>query len=480
MNFEFLKGLNGLQYIYENCNNAEKLAISMPVQSVFTSRKSAELLAKFIYMAAHNQAIEGMTFIDVLSDPRVCDFINNRKVMNAFHHIRKGGNRAVHGDELESPEEAVSILHDLHYVAGETACNLGLIRNYPHFNATIESHPEAKYIDEKDIEEKARTMFLDYVKEHHAQEERENFYSRRVDSLFDEFGEYCSNIVIIPNLLYSDEILEFKSKPVMDKTVKLIQEHFAHYGMLGLRHLRGEKIDERGFDYKAELTLYGEEEYTTTNLVEFVYALMQDLPDADGFKIVSHYYGPNPLFDSNVHEPFSYAVERFGEFEEFSYSSHEFLHMDGNNYFSKYMNGKWINLEELYTPDIVNLKTKELWMANNLKLHIDFDFNAHRDILEELREVIREYTPEDEMVILEDFWWEDADPGLIMSGADWDDDAGFGDIRGFLDMINRIIAPIIDECKGEGGGNWFLDDDPFGVATLAWTKDGFKIIGTTY
>ena len=49
MNFEFLKDLRGLGYIYENCNNAEKLAVNMPVQSVFTSRKSAELLAKFIY-----------------------------------------------------------------------------------------------------------------------------------------------------------------------------------------------------------------------------------------------------------------------------------------------------------------------------------------------------------------------------------------------------------------------------------------------
>ena len=49
MNFDFLKDLRGLGYIYENCSNAEKLAINMPVQSVFTSRKSAELLAKFIY-----------------------------------------------------------------------------------------------------------------------------------------------------------------------------------------------------------------------------------------------------------------------------------------------------------------------------------------------------------------------------------------------------------------------------------------------
>ena len=48
MNFDFLKDFSELSYIYENCNNAEKLAVNMPVQSVFTSRKSAELLARFI------------------------------------------------------------------------------------------------------------------------------------------------------------------------------------------------------------------------------------------------------------------------------------------------------------------------------------------------------------------------------------------------------------------------------------------------
>ena len=53
MNFDFLKVLRGLGYVYENCNNAQKLAMTMPVQSVFTARKSAELLAKFIYIAAN-------------------------------------------------------------------------------------------------------------------------------------------------------------------------------------------------------------------------------------------------------------------------------------------------------------------------------------------------------------------------------------------------------------------------------------------
>lgn len=76
MNFDFLKDLCGLGYIYENCNNAEKLAMTMPVQSVFTSRKSAELLAKFIYLAAHNQKMEELTFSDILSDYTVRKFIH--------------------------------------------------------------------------------------------------------------------------------------------------------------------------------------------------------------------------------------------------------------------------------------------------------------------------------------------------------------------------------------------------------------------
>lgn len=120
MNFDFLKGLQGLGYIYENCTNAEKLAMTMPVQSVFTSRKSAEQLAKFIYIAAHNQVMDGLSFADILADRAVRDYVT-RDVLNAFHYIRKNGNRAVHGNDDETPEEAVKVLEDLHFVAGETA-----------------------------------------------------------------------------------------------------------------------------------------------------------------------------------------------------------------------------------------------------------------------------------------------------------------------------------------------------------------------
>ena len=84
MNFEFLKNLRGFGDVYENCCNAEKLAMTMPVQSVFTSGKSAEILAKFIYMTAHKQKMEELTFADILKDFTFQRFINNRDVMDAF------------------------------------------------------------------------------------------------------------------------------------------------------------------------------------------------------------------------------------------------------------------------------------------------------------------------------------------------------------------------------------------------------------
>jgi hypothetical protein len=94
----------------------------MPVQSFFTSRKSAEQLAKFIYLTAHNQIIESMTFVDILNDQAVRNFIHDRSVMDAFHSIRKNGNRAVHDDSKKTEKEAIEVLEDLHYVAGEIAC----------------------------------------------------------------------------------------------------------------------------------------------------------------------------------------------------------------------------------------------------------------------------------------------------------------------------------------------------------------------
>lgn len=77
MNFEFLKGLRGLDAVYAPCADAEELVKSKPYLSLTAARKSAELLAKLIYIASHASALEGLTFADILADTQVRNYIHD-------------------------------------------------------------------------------------------------------------------------------------------------------------------------------------------------------------------------------------------------------------------------------------------------------------------------------------------------------------------------------------------------------------------
>ena len=483
MNFEFLKDLRGLNYVYENCSNAEKLAMTMPVQSVFTARKSAELLAKFIFLAAHNEQMETMNFVDILDDPAVREFIDDRKVMNAFHYIRKSGNRAVHGDDQETAEEAIEVLEDLHFVAGETACMLGLIDDYPIFNDKISVYPEAKYVDDKDIEEKAQKMFLDYVEKYDAQKEREHYYQTNIDNLIEEFDSMGSGMLMVPGDVDLNEVIEFKHKPVHESSIKPIQAYFGFLGIRALKKLRGElyrELEGRELRYNAELTIYGENGYTTTNLPEFVYGIMYDLPSADGFKITSTYYGPSvaPWFEANSKEiksEFSQEVAEIGLQEEFTYSVFEFLYNHGEGWVGKFENGAWVDLKPQYSSKIVNKEYPKEWFCWYVNLAIEFDFEKYSAILQKLRECVKKHVPSDQYEYCESAW--EDDPQILINGVSWPTKK-LSLVQDFLNEINAIIEPIKDECDCGADGHWYYYEFPFAVATWDWTDDGFKVMGT--
>ena len=63
MNFEFIKNLEGLNMAYAACENAEELAKSMPDLSMIASRKSAEVIAKFIYLVAHVKSVDDYYYL---------------------------------------------------------------------------------------------------------------------------------------------------------------------------------------------------------------------------------------------------------------------------------------------------------------------------------------------------------------------------------------------------------------------------------
>lgn len=484
MNFDFLKDLRGLGTIYENCNNAEKLAMTMPVQSVFTARKSAELLAKFIYLAAHNEQIGLLSFADILSDPVVREFIHNRHVMNAFHFIRKSGNRAVHGDEEESPEEAIDVLEDLHFVAGETACMLGLIESYPAFEEHVASFPEARYVDEKDIDRKAQEMFLAYVEKYNAQVERDHYYQNEIDNLLEEYSSMGSGILLVPGYVDLNEVLEFKSKPVQESSLKPIQAYFGFLGIRALKKMRGElyrELEDMDLTFTGKLTIYGENGYTTADLPEFVYGVMHDLPMADGFRIESTYYGPSvaPWFEANSKDrkkEFCDEIPEIGRSEKFTYMVHEFLHNHGEGRIAKYENGEWIDLKNQYTPAILDKEFGQNWWCWQLDLSVDFDFDKYPDILVALHNAVRRNIPQDQVPYCESTW-EDGDIGILCSSISWEP-AKLRTVQDFLDELNGILKPIMNECNGNCMGEWYIKEPPFAIATWDWTEEGFQITGT--
>lgn len=483
MNFDFLKDLRGLGHIYENCSNAEKLAMTMPVQSVFTARKSAELLAKFIFLAAHNEQMETMSFVDILNDPTFREFVHDREIMSAFHYIRKSGNRAVHGDDLETSEDAIVVLEDLHFVAGETACMLGLIKGYPSFSDRIETYLDAIYSDEQRIEEEARKMFLEYTEKYDAQVERNHYYQNQINGLINEFEAMTSWFSIIPGDVDLSEAIEFMSKPKHESTIKPIQAYFGFLGMKALKHLRGEsskELKDRKLEFSAELTIYGENGYTTTDLQDFINGVLRDLPSADGFRITSSYYGPSIALDYECNRKdrkyeFYEEVKKLEKDESFSYIIYDFLYNQGEGKLSKYEDGKWIDLQERYTQDIIDKDLGD-WWCWNLDLVVDFDFEKHPDILEALHNCVRENIPTDQVPYCENDW-KLGDVGVLCSSIAWYPKK-LRIVQDFLDKINDILRPIIKECDGSGMGKWYITGTHFAIATWEWTQSGFRIIGT--
>ena len=454
MNFEFIKNLEGLNKAFDSCSNAEELAKSMPDLSMVASRKSAEVIAKFVYLIAHNEQVEELTFADVLSDYAVKRYLGSRDILDAFHYIRKSGNTAVHTLTQESPDSAIAVLKQLHFVVGEVARRMKLIRSYPRFDPNLSAVPGAVFLNTEDTGKLAREMYADYA------------VSKAL----------AVPIVIVPGDVDLNERIEFDHKPALDSTIAKIQEHFGFLALQAMRCLQEDAV-ERELDFKAEITLLGKDGYTASDLVGFMGALMYDLPNADGFRITTAYYGPSvaPWTNSEAPELFSKTVEKMGAHEKFTYSAFEFFYNHGEGRCLRYENGKWSDLEKEYLPALLDRDYGKDWRCWNQDLYVEFDFEKHADILEALHSAVRKYVPEDQVGYCEDSW-EDGDSQILCSSIDWEP-RKLRVVQDFLDEVNRILEPIKSECECSGEGNWYITEAPFAIATWDWIDGGFKIIG---
>lgn len=467
MNFEFMKGLGSLDKAFGSCANAEELALSKPDLSMISSRKSAEVLAKFVFLVAHAEEVGLLSFVDVLNDPVVKRYLNSVAVMDAFHFIRKKGNTAVHTLEEESADVALAVLKRLHFVAGEVAKRMGLISCYPEFNIAIIKNEKAQ-LNDVDVDELTKEMYDDYV-----------LSRNRVERLMGEFNSLCAPFTMLPGRVDLNESIEFKSAPKQQQTITYIQEHFAYIAMQALKARCG-MLEESDIVYSGELCIYGKDGYITTDVVEIVRGIMYDLPKADGFKITSIYYGPSvaPWFNDEVREEFRKTVDRMGTNEQFTYNIFEFLYNHGAGGCSKYENGKWINLEKQYTTNIVDQDFGQDWWCWNLDLDVEFDFDKYPEILESLQWTVRKHIPEDQIQYCE-YAWADGDVGILISSISWYPRT-LRVVQNFLDEINAVLEPIKAECSGFGGEcGWYQTKDPYATANWDWVDgEGFVIKGT--
>ena len=494
MNFDFLKDLGGLNGVYENCTNAEKLVNSIPDASIMIARKSAETIAKFVSLAAHTQQVENMTFVEILSDPTFRNFIRNKNVLDAFHYIRKNGNAAVHGDCAETTEDALSVLQDLHYVAGETARLLGLVNQYPQFDSSIGKYPDEQYEVADNINEKAMQMFLAYVERYNASIESEQY----VESSWDNIFEYS-----ITGKAEFHENLVFERKPKQPAVVLFLQEYLLN--LLRLSIVRSPE-NEPDLDYPVILDIMliidCKEAISSKDQDAFVNALKNDLPEAYCFVIDCTCSGVFREFlslaDENRNETFNLIskdpiwngagmldkMESFKRRESFIYKLAIFYPDSGEFEYKKIANGKDIDIRKDLSAEILSAKITN-WYNWDFSLFTKFDYQKYHEILNALRHYVKETLPADEFVYTESEWESvpkyynaDEDSFPLVFNAQWCVE-NLQEIEKFLVGINEILTPISDIVELESYGHW-ENKSVFAYSTITCDKTGFHIVGTSY
>ncbi len=490
MNFEFVKDIPYLKGVYENCCNAEILAMKMPMQSVFTSRKGAEILAKFIYMTAHKQQMENATFADILSDQTFKKFVNNRDVIDAFHYIRKQGNIAAHSDADETAEEAIAVLEDLHYIVGETARGLNLIEDYPKFQRDIPTASDAKYkeYDENEANKMAINMFLSYVNDLDTEIEK---------MLYIEQDKYDWHRYSTEGNIQMHERLEFDAKPLNRELIENINWYLLT--LLRLSEERGpDKITDDDLCCPVILDisiLVDGDTYSSANKTQFE-AGLEKLKDANGFVIdctcegtLREYFcdGDEEDDDGRINmirrdRAWTGAgmldmLEQYKRLENFDYKLSIFYLDSGEFDYHKIHDGKDIDIPSTYSEDILNMEFEKDWWSDILNLWVLFDPEDHPEIIDALHDLVRNTLPESEVSCCEESWEED-EVCKICSNVQWDCKS-LREVQDFLDKVNEIILPIKDEVEGIGEGTWEIRSE-FAVATWVWTDEGFKIEGTCF
>ena len=171
MNFEFISSLSIIRPFYCYCNDAETYAYSNPDVSCASALKAIEYIVRLMYTAAIQTEANQLSVYDMLCTPDFVIYLDDRVLLNSIHLIRRKGRVAVQSGGM-TEKEAIEVLEQLHFVAGEVCIFLGLLDNYPVFD--VESVPRTPTQNKADgnlfnqeeptVEEKIIRQFADRLK----------------------------------------------------------------------------------------------------------------------------------------------------------------------------------------------------------------------------------------------------------------------------------------------------------------------------
>lgn len=464
MNFDFLKDLDVLKKVYKYCGDAEKCAVTTPYISMFITRKSAETLAKLIYYKVYRiNKVNNLSFVDILSDDKIKTYINNKSVINAFHAIRKSGNNAVHGENEINAEQSVELLKKLHYVVGQIAIKLNLIKSYSPLNT--------KCLNEVELTE---DELKGYIAEDH------------FNNILRQYNFYCKPFRFINGDLYLHESIEFKQRQIPSYVIPQLQEYFGTFVLYAVKYQR--KETDRELVFTPTLEIYGKDHFISRNIFEFMNGLSKKLPFAEHFKIDIYYEGEDFdfIYDtvadtssdiSIIYKKLEALVYNLPNAEGVIYKNSFFYYNNGEGGVSLLQNGKKCSLTERCTPDIIN-KHFDIWWCCDISIYIEFEFTKHSDILNELHNIVRKYLLYDELKYCEEYL-KDGENNILVDGIVWLTEC-LREVQNFLNEVNEIILPIKNECKCGAEGTWYITDEAFAVAYIDWFEDGFKVVGTEF
>ena len=327
------------------------------------------------------------------------------------------------------------------------------------------------------------------------------------------------------------EYLEVKSKIYQLDFIEYLQDYLSTLLRLSFDRsperlkMLSEKYPEKA-DYldlyypvklNATLTI-GQKCFSSTDAESFREALYEELPDAEGFIVDLTCSGRlHELFEDELIEEdndednevdneedieddneqtdmvYIYDVwtgagmldtlESYKRKNAFTYKVFVFYPDSGEFLYHKILDGKDIDVLASGTEDIIDQTFSHDWWSEQLELWVAFDLEKYPDKLEQLKNIVRNSIPENQIGYCEEVWEDEnedyCNPTLLCNGIQFDCKS-LREVQDFLDKINAVLLPIKDEIIDAGGdGTWEVRED-FAVATWCWTDEGFKVKGLKY